>query len=134
MSKIVDDVIILAKQQYQNLDLLQSGLIYFDLDASALLEDDDANGAFNNILMYLLFILIKDSLKESDINAVKLKDTDLYGLFPMIKSEVLDSLYKEIIPIGLIYINNQCDLDYLNYSVETWISQMKLYLIDLFIK
>lgn len=130
--KITDDVILLAEQHYLNLDLLQSGLISFDLKADTLIENDEANDALNRIISYIIFLCTEELLAAIDYEIAESEEIklNLNSIMSKIKDQALESIYADVIPVGLIYLNRQCDVEYLCAAIDSWIDSMKLYVKD----
>ena len=131
--KITDDVILLAEQHYRNLDLLQSGLISFELTADTLTENDEANDALNSIISYILYLCAEELLLDIDYGTAEFKEINLNlnNFMSKIKDQALESIFTDVIPVGLIYLNRQCDVEYLCAAIDSWISEMRLYVISL---
>ena len=132
--KITDDVILLAEQHYRNLDLLQSGLISFELTADTLTENDEANDALNSIISYILYLCAEELLLEIDYGTAEFKEINLNlnNFMSKIKDQALESIFTDVIPVGLIYLNRQCDVEYLCAAIDSWVCQMKLHVKELF--
>ena len=132
--KITDDVILLAEQHYRNLDLLQSGLISFELTADTLTENDEANDALNSIISYILYLCAEELLLDIDYGTAEFKEINLNlnNFMSKIKDQALESIFTDVIPVGLIYLNRQCDVEYLCAAIDSWVCQMKLHVKELF--
>lgn len=133
--KIIDDVILLAEQHYRNLEVLQSGLISFELTKDTLVENDEANDALNRIISYIIFLCTEELLAAIDYEIAESKEIklNLNSFMCQIKDETLNSIYSDVIPVGLIYLNRQCDTEYLYAAIDLWITKMKIYVKELFI-
>ena len=132
--KITDDVILLAEQHYRNLDLLQSGLICFELTSDTLIENDESNDALNRIISYILYLCAEELLLEIDYGTAEFKEINLNlnNFMSKIKDQALESIFTDVIPVGLIYLNRQCDVEYLCAAIDSWVCQMKLHVKELF--
>ena len=132
--KVIDDVLLLAEQHYRNLDLLQSGLISFELTADTLTENDEANDALNRIISYIFYLFVEELLSDIDYRTAEFKEINLNlnNFMSKIKNQALESLYTDVIPVGLIYLNRQCDAEYLYAAIDSWINHMKLHVKELF--
>lgn len=133
-TKVIDDVLLLAEQHYRNLDLLQSGLISFELTADTLIENDESNDALNRIISYIFYLFVEELLSDIDYLTAEFKEINLNlnSIMSKIKDQALESIYADVIPVGLIYLNRQCDVEYLNAVIDSWVCQMKLHVKELF--